>query len=142
MSACKLRPMMAGFVLLHLAVVSLHGFSHHRLRVDLESCQAVFVGILIVAGPLVAFAALWAFRPEVGPILLAFPWLPRRLLESAITSCCRLRTTFSSCNSWLGGIGSQLPQFCLRSSQHLLCLVCVDPEMEEHRVSQWMRPRE
>lgn len=101
MSACKLRPMMAGFVLLHLAVVSLHGFSHHRLR----------------AGPLVAFAALWAFRPEVGPILLAFPWLPRRLLESAITSCCRLRTTFSSCNSWLGGIGSQLPQFCLRSSQ-------------------------
>lgn len=70
MSAYKLRLTMAGFVLLHLAVVSLHGFSHHRLRVDLDSWQTVFVGIVIFAGPLVALAALWAFRPGIGPILL------------------------------------------------------------------------
>jgi hypothetical protein len=42
MSAYKPRLTMAGFVLLHLAVVSLHGFFHHRLRVDLDIWQAVF----------------------------------------------------------------------------------------------------
>lgn len=70
MSARRLRLTIAGLVLLHLVVVSLHGFSHHRLGVDLETWQQGFVGTMILAGPLAALAVLWILRPRLGTILL------------------------------------------------------------------------
>lgn len=71
MSKRKLRLAVTGWVLLHLVVASAHGFSHNRLAVDLETWQQVFVGTIILAGPLAALALLWAFRLRLGTILLA-----------------------------------------------------------------------
>lgn len=71
MSTRKHRLTMTVWVLLHLVVASVHGFSHHRLGVGLETWQQVFVGTIILAGPLVALAVLWTFRPRLGTILLA-----------------------------------------------------------------------
>ena len=62
---------MAGLVLLHLVVVSLHGVAHQRMGIDLQPWQRAFVGIIIFAGPLVALAVLWMFRHELGAVLLA-----------------------------------------------------------------------
>lgn len=73
MSARKLRLTMAGLFLLHLVVVSLHGFSHHRLGVDLKTWQQGFVGTMILAGPVAALAVFWTLRPRLGTILLAIP---------------------------------------------------------------------
>ncbi len=70
MSTRKLRLTMGAFVLLHLVVASLHGFAHHRLRVDLETWQKVFVGTMIVAGPPAGLVVLWTFRPRLGTVLL------------------------------------------------------------------------
>ena len=39
-------------VLLHLAVVLVHGAAHQRLHVDLELWQNIYVWIVIVIGPL------------------------------------------------------------------------------------------
>jgi hypothetical protein len=44
-----------------------------------------------------------------------------------------------------GGLWALVHNYRSSACDHrndLLCLVCVDPEMEEYRVSQWMRPRE
>lgn len=71
MSMRKLRLAMTGWVLLHLVVALVHGFSHHRLGVDLENWQQVFVGTVILAGPLAALAVLWTFRLRLGTILLS-----------------------------------------------------------------------
>jgi hypothetical protein len=71
MSARKLRLTMAGLVLLHLVMVSLHGVAHQRMGIDLQPWQRAFVGIIIFAGPLVALAVLWMFRHELGAVLLA-----------------------------------------------------------------------
>ena len=71
MSTRKLRLAMTGWVLLHLVVVSVHGFSHHRLGVDLEIWQQVFVGTVILAGPLAALAVSCISRLRLGTILLA-----------------------------------------------------------------------
>ena len=71
MSTRKLRLALTGWVLLHLVVASVHGFSHHRLGVDLETWQQVFVGTTILAGPLAALAVLWIFRLRLGTILLS-----------------------------------------------------------------------
>jgi hypothetical protein len=49
----------------------MHGFSHHRLGVDLETWQQVFVGTIILVGPLAALAVLWTFPLRLGTILLA-----------------------------------------------------------------------
>jgi hypothetical protein len=45
-------------VLVHLAVVLLHGAGHRQLGVDLELWQNIFVWIVIVIGPLVALAII------------------------------------------------------------------------------------
>ena len=71
MSTRKLRLSMTGWVLLHLVVASVHGFFHHRLGVDLEIWQQVFVGAVILAGPLAALGVLWISRLKLGTILLA-----------------------------------------------------------------------
>lgn len=71
MSTRKLRLAMTGWVLLHLVVASVHGFSHHRLGVDLETWQQFFVATIVVAGPLTALAVMWVFRLRLGTILLA-----------------------------------------------------------------------
>lgn len=71
MSMRKLRLAITGWVLLHLVVASVHGFSHHRLGVDLETWQQFFVATIVVAGPLTALAVMWVFRLRLGTILLA-----------------------------------------------------------------------
>ena len=71
MSTRRLRLAMTGWVLLHLVVASVHGFSHHRLGVHLETWQQVFIGTIILVGPLAALAVLWTFRLRLGTILLS-----------------------------------------------------------------------
>ena len=62
---------MTGLILLHFVVMSLHGVAHQRMGIHLEPWQRAFVGSVIFAGPLIALAALWMFRKEVGTVLLA-----------------------------------------------------------------------
>ncbi len=71
MSRGKLRLFMSGLVLLHLIVVSLHGVAHQHMHIGLERWQRVFVGSVIVGGPLVALGVLWIARAAVGTLLLA-----------------------------------------------------------------------
>jgi hypothetical protein len=49
----------AVIVLLHLAVVVVHGAAHRKLHVDLELWQNVFVWIVIVIGPLLVLPLLY-----------------------------------------------------------------------------------
>jgi hypothetical protein len=71
MSMRRLKFSVAGLVLLHLVVVSLHGIAHQRLGIDLQTWQRAFVASVIFAGPLVALAVLWTSPQELGAVLLA-----------------------------------------------------------------------
>jgi len=75
MSARKLKLSVAGLVLLHLVVVSLHGVAHQRMGIDLEGWQRVFVDSAIFAGPLVGLAVLWISARSLAPFCLLCPWL-------------------------------------------------------------------
>ena len=117
MSMRKLRLAMTGWVLLHLVVASVHGFSHHRLGVDLETWQQFFVATIVVAGPLTALAVMWVFRLRLGTILLAISMAG----SSAFGICYHFLLPTPDNIFFLqpsgGDIGSELAQFCWRSSR-------------------------
>ena len=117
MSTSKLRLAMTGWVLLHLVVASVHGFSHHPLGVDLETWQQFFVATIVVAGPLTALAVMWVFRVRLGTILLAISMAA----SSAFGICYHFLLPTPDNIFFLqpsgGDIGSQLAQLCWRSSR-------------------------
>jgi hypothetical protein len=57
-------------VLIHLAIVMLHGSAHTSLRVELSPWQTAFVMIVILALPPVAAILLWTRLNKAGLILL------------------------------------------------------------------------
>ena len=71
MNVRSLRYTTAGLVLLHLVTVLLHGVAHEQMHVGLVRWQKLFIGGVIVAGPPVALAVLWACQEELGAVLLA-----------------------------------------------------------------------
>ena len=60
-----------GVILIHLAVSLVHGLAHSRLGISLNAAQAIFVGALITAAPLVAGYLLGKNRLCAGGALLA-----------------------------------------------------------------------
>jgi hypothetical protein len=60
-----------GVILTHLAVSLVHGYAHERLEIGLAQVQRVFIGIVIVAAPLVAGYFLWRGNRRTGGALTA-----------------------------------------------------------------------
>jgi hypothetical protein len=58
--------LMAGIVLAHLAVTLAHGLAHSRAGVAITPAQALFVWIVILAGPVVGLGLLLFGRPDAG----------------------------------------------------------------------------
>jgi hypothetical protein len=56
---------LAAVVLVHLAINIVHGSAHAGARVPLPLRSALFVYIVILAGPL-AGLGLWRWRPQLG----------------------------------------------------------------------------
>lgn len=54
----------------HLFVIALHGQAHQRLRIPLDLWQRVFVGVVILAAPLLASLLLWKGHRRAGGWLL------------------------------------------------------------------------
>jgi hypothetical protein len=52
-------------------VVHVHGHAHHGLGIHLTQAQMIFVGLAIVAAPIVAGILLWTRWARAGAILLA-----------------------------------------------------------------------
>lgn len=61
---------LAAVVLVHLAINVAHGSAHTGAQVPLPLAGAVFVYVVILAGPL-AGLALWRWRPRPGAWLVA-----------------------------------------------------------------------
>jgi hypothetical protein len=59
-----------GVILVHLAVLLVHGLAHGRLGIGLNPAQEIFVGAVITAAPLVAGYLLWKNRLRAGSTLL------------------------------------------------------------------------
>jgi cation transport ATPase len=60
-----------GVILIHFAVSVLHGIAHRQLSITLSNAQALFVGVVVVALPLVAAYLLWKGDRRNGGALLA-----------------------------------------------------------------------
>jgi len=58
-------------VLVHLAVMMLHGSAHNQLRVGLSTWQNTYVLIVIAIAPLIAMMLLWTRYARLGLIVLA-----------------------------------------------------------------------
>ncbi len=58
-------------VLIHFVVLVLHAIAHSRLGVPLSGAQELFVGVVVVALPLVAAFMLWKGDRRSGSTLLA-----------------------------------------------------------------------
>jgi hypothetical protein len=61
---------LSAIVLLHLALNVVHGRAHDGAQVPLSMLAALFVYIVILAGPLVGLAA-WRWRPRLGGWVVA-----------------------------------------------------------------------
>lgn len=57
-------------VLIHFAVLVVHGAAHIHLSIAASKWQKSFIVIIIFVGPLVATTLLWSRRPKLGTILL------------------------------------------------------------------------
>jgi hypothetical protein len=58
-------------VLVHLAVVLVHGSGHTHLGIGTNLWQTVFIAIVILAAPLIAMILLWTRMQRAGVLLLA-----------------------------------------------------------------------
>ena len=58
-------------VLAHLVIALLHGMAHTELGIELSAWQKNYVGIVIVAAPLLAGVLLWTRLARLGFLLLA-----------------------------------------------------------------------
>ena len=58
-------------VLAQQTVVHLHGHAHRGLGINLTLAQMLFVGLVIVAAPILAAILLWTRRARAGAALLA-----------------------------------------------------------------------
>ena len=58
-------------VLAHLAINIIHGAAHRGLHVNLSPAGMLFVIIVILLGPLLAWALLWSSQKRLGLLLLA-----------------------------------------------------------------------
>ena len=58
-------------VVAHLLVNIAHGLAHHQLRVGLDPPASIFVTVVVLVGPLVAMALVWATKKRIGLILLS-----------------------------------------------------------------------
>jgi hypothetical protein len=61
---------LAAVVLVHLAINIAHGSAHTGAQVPLPLAGALFVYIVILAGPLVGLS-LWRWRPQLGGWIVA-----------------------------------------------------------------------
>jgi hypothetical protein len=61
---------LAAIVLVHLAINVAHGSAHTGARIPLPLPGALFVYIVILAGPLVGLS-LWRWRPQLGGSIVA-----------------------------------------------------------------------
>jgi hypothetical protein len=60
-----------GVILIHLAIILVHGLAHSRLGIGLNAAQEIFVGAVITVAPLVAGYLLWKDKLRSGGTLLA-----------------------------------------------------------------------
>ncbi|MGA2589014.1 MAG: hypothetical protein ABSH32_03790 [Bryobacteraceae bacterium] len=58
-------------VLAHLLVNIVHGAAHQQLHIGLSLVETLFVGVVILACPLLAMVLLWTSQQRLGLILLA-----------------------------------------------------------------------
>ena len=63
-------PALTAVVLVHLAINIAHGGAHTGARVPLTLAGALFVYIVILAGPLLGLS-LWRWRPQLGGWIVA-----------------------------------------------------------------------
>ena len=61
---------LAAVVLIHLAINIAHGRAHTGAHVPLPLAAALFVYIVILAGPIVGLA-VWLWRPRAGAMIVA-----------------------------------------------------------------------
>jgi hypothetical protein len=62
-------------VIVHLLVTFAHGLAHRQLQIGLPPAGSVFVGLVIVAAPLIGAALAWSPRMRFGLVLLTFSML-------------------------------------------------------------------
>jgi hypothetical protein len=58
-------------VLVHLLITVAHGAAHRELQIGLSSSGNLFVGLVVVVGPLLAISLAWTSRQRFGFALLA-----------------------------------------------------------------------
>jgi hypothetical protein len=66
----KTRTVLSVVVLVHLAIVMLHGAAHTHLHIDLLPAQMAYVVAVIVLAPLIASGLLWTRLWRSGVYLL------------------------------------------------------------------------
>jgi len=71
----KRRTITTAVVLVHLAIVMLHGAAHTSLRIELAPAQNMFAIVVIVLAPLVACGLLWTRFWRSGAYLLSISML-------------------------------------------------------------------
>ena len=57
-------------VILHLAVVMVHGKAHQQLHIDPSTWQRVFIVTVILIGPVLAMVLLWTRFRKIGYVVL------------------------------------------------------------------------
>ena len=70
MNQARLRQLGIVTVILHLLVVTPHSIAHNHLQINMNGWQNIYIGLVILLGPIVS-AVLLAMRRKVGFTLLA-----------------------------------------------------------------------
>ena len=70
MNQARLRKLGIAIVILHLLVATPHSIAHTRLQIDMTAWQNIYIGLVILLGPILS-AVLLGMRRKVGFTLLA-----------------------------------------------------------------------
>ena len=70
MNQARLRQLGIAIVILHLLIVTPHSMAHTQLQIGMNNWQNIYIGLVILLGPIVS-AALLAIRRKTGFSLLA-----------------------------------------------------------------------
>jgi hypothetical protein len=70
MNEPRLRQLGIATVISHLIVVTPHSIAHTHLQIEMNSWQNIYIGVVILLGPIVS-AVLLGMRRKVGSTLLA-----------------------------------------------------------------------
>ena len=75
MTFSRIAAVLTATVVVHAVVVLLHARAHQTLTINMSGLQNAFIGLVIIAAPIVAAVLVWTSYRRIGALILAVSML-------------------------------------------------------------------